>query len=398
MNILIHIPEVNQGWGGVRNYVATFIRSLTLPEQSKVFIYHNCADPEILEAAAHLNNVEIVRNYDIQKSERIWKRRSFHLLNKFFFRLGIKKRYLLPNVYSLFCSDHKIDILHCPYQELPNVKGPKLISTLHDVQELYYPEFFSAEIRAYRANAYLDIVRRADKILVSYNHVKEDLIKYFNVPSEKIVVVILPMDKLWFNRFLSKSVDTGQFTAPLKPYLLYPANSWPHKNHLGLIKAIKLLNKKDIMVNLVLTGELVSPQKGKILSYIKANQLEEQIAIKGVVSEMELFSLYKNSRGVVIPTLYEAGSFPLMESIIMRIPVICSNVTSLPDTIKDLDFVFDPKNIEQMSHKIERLWTDPLFRERNLEVGLKIIPKLVQNSAGPIISSIFEELKHGSLV
>ena len=90
--------------------------------------------------------------------------------------------------------------------------------------------------------------------------------------------------------------------------------------------------------------------------------LQNQFTLVGIVNEAELYNLYKNSQGVVIPTLYEAGSFPLVESILMEIPVICSNITSLPETIGNQEFIFDPNSVENIAKKIELLWINENYR------------------------------------
>ena len=73
------------------------------------------------------------------------------------------------------------------------------------------------------------------------------------------------------------------------------------------------------------------------------------------------------ARLVVIPTLYEAGSGPLIESMRYRVPVICSNVTSLPDTINNDAFTFAPLNIDEIAALIMKGIKDEDFRKRNLE-------------------------------
>jgi hypothetical protein len=76
---------------------------------------------------------------------------------------------------------------------------------------------------------------------------------------------------------------------------------------------------------------------------------------------------------VVVPTLYEAGSFPLNEAMNYGIPVICSNVTSLPDQIQDKRYIFDPNNIDEMADKMNMMLTDKMARQMNTDNSHKII-------------------------
>jgi glycosyltransferase involved in cell wall biosynthesis len=86
---------------------------------------------------------------------------------------------------------------------------------------------------------------------------------------------------------------------------------------------------------------------------------------------------------VVIPTLYEAGSFPLLEAMSLQAPVICSSVTSLPETIGDTRFVFDPLDIEKMASLIIELLDDSELRATNIVNGKQRIKKLIKIDSFP---------------
>ena len=133
-----------------------------------------------------------------------------------------------------------------------------------------------------------------------------------------------------------------------KKYVLYPAATWKHKNHISLIKSLRKLRDEGIEIDLVSTGNRTEYFK-TIQSVIDELDLSEVVHFLGIVSEEELIGLYKNARLVVIPTLYEAGSGPLYESMRYGIPVVCSNVTSLPETVGKNEFVFNPNNLEEMT-------------------------------------------------
>jgi len=82
----------------------------------------------------------------------------------------------------------------------------------------------------------------------------------------------------------------------------------------------------------------------------------------------------------------------LMESMLMQVPVICSNVTSLPDTIGDSKFVFDPFDIEDIADKIYRVYTDEHFRELNSQNSVCNSKKFVTTNALQIFQKVYQEL------
>ena len=200
------------------------------------------------------------------------------------------------------------------------------------------------------------------------------------------------MKNLWFNNITLTQDDIKKFEEnKFENYILYPAASWPHKNHLKLIEALIILRNKNKNINLVCTGHK-NDHFNEINSLIKKNQLENNITFIGVVSDKELLYLYKNCISVVVPTLYEAGSFPLMESILIGIPVICSNVTSLPETIGNKKFIFDPNSSESIAKKVESICFDKKYRLDNLKWTETMKKRLIDTKAKEKFEIIYSNL------
>jgi hypothetical protein len=146
-----------------------------------------------------------------------------------------------------------IEIVHSPYQFIPKTTKAKLICTMHDVQELHFPEFFSAAELESRAINYTDFIKRADAIVVSFNHVKHDIVRFFKTKEEKIYTILVGINSLWIVDYFNSKRKISCETK-FEIFLLYPANSWKHKNHLGLLEALKIL-KEDIKENLLYNDE-----------------------------------------------------------------------------------------------------------------------------------------------
>ena len=119
-------------------------------------------------------------------------------------------------------------------------------------------------------------------------------------------------------------------------------------------------------MSLICTGNKTK-HYSTIHNKIEEFKLSHAIHFLGIVPEEDLISLYKNSSLVVIPTLYEAGSGPLFEAMRFEVPVICSNVTSLPDSIGSNEFLFDPENVNEIADKIKMGLTDESYRRKNIE-------------------------------
>src|SRR5919202_635387 len=392
MNILYYVPDITQVNGGVRQYACALLRILAQRSDNQYYIVHNAQDDAILSIIAIHPNLTLIpqsigHERQVEKLIKFTRRLSNQVLEK----TNYTKRFKTLDYVERLCDTYKIDIVCCPYQFVPETTR-KTIVTLHDVQELHCPEFFSPAERLERAFVHKSITEKSSLIVVSYEHVKQDLITYFRRTETNVLVCLLEMQNLWFDKIApNKLAGLEEYNLPQK-FILYPAVTWPHKNHIGLLKAIALLrDKQNVKVSVVFTGHQTE-YFAKIDEVIHELNLQSHVQFLGVVSEDVLYTLYRQAHAVVVPTLYEAGSFPLMESILMGIPVVCSNVTSLPDTIGQADYVFTPTITEDIADKVYKICFDESYRTRNVSNSRKQADRLRNTNALTILTSAMDEL------
>jgi len=109
--------------------------------------------------------------------------------------------------------------------------------------------------------------------------------------------------------------------------------------------------------------------------------LENQVSFLGFVDPSELRALYTGARCVVIPTSFEAGSFPLMEAFTLGVAAAASRVTSLPEQAGDAALLFSPDNLEEMAACVLQLWMDEGLRHDLIEKGKTRIKALTWKRA-----------------
>ncbi len=268
---------------------------------------------------------------------------------------------------------------HVPYlvPALLRITRP-FILTVHDVQELRFPEYFSPAQRAIRAMHHWEALDKARRVIVSYDHVKADLIKYFAFLKDKISVCPIAHQSIHLQEPTDDDARAyAEKYARRSPYLLYPAQTWRHKNHSLLLRALRKLRERHRPdLQLICTGRR-NEFFAELGAQVEALSLEGAVLFTDVVPEDELLWLYRNAALVVIPTEYEAGSYPLLEAMMLGVPVVCSNVTSLPDTIEDRRFVFDPYDDEDMlAALIQSMLANEALRDENITNGLRQTEKL----------------------
>ena len=265
MKIGYWLGNVTLHSGGVAPYAWRMLELLlTQVNANNVEIIILCSDEtqenllELINKYQAKAKIVIIKGYDFTYLERT-SRILGVVLNKIFNKLNISTRsalYLDPTYRRLSSLD--IDLLHIPYQTPPNYNLPyPFIVTMHDVQELHFPEFFTPEERANRAANYWKSLKYASGVVVSFDHVKQDLIKYFCLSESKVFVCPLPYNqiKLASPNEQEAYLYTKKYSN-LKEFILYPAQTWEHKNHLSLIKAVELIRDKyQHSINVVCTGK-----------------------------------------------------------------------------------------------------------------------------------------------
>lgn len=274
-----------------------------------------------------------------------------------------------------------VDLVHFPHQQafptrLPNLYHP------HDLQHRHLPAHFSLLNRLGRDALFQFYFDQATLIPIASSWGKRDLMAQYGVDEKKIPVVPLapaveayPVPTAGDLRRAAK-----RFKLP-GAFLFYPAQTWPHKNHLRLLSALHRLKEQGLEIPLVCSGT-----KNSFYVTIRAEAarlgLESQVSFLGYVSPLEIQCLYKLCRGVVIPTQFEATSIPLTEAFLNRVAAACSNVTALPDQARGgAALLFDPSDAGGIAAALRKLWTDPVLRRRLVERGRRNILPLTWDRA-----------------
>jgi glycosyltransferase involved in cell wall biosynthesis len=254
------------------------------------------------------------------------------------------------------------DIVHFPRQNGVHVDQP-FIYHPHDLQHRHLPGFFTARQIASREVIYSSLCRRAAAVAVGTSWVKQDLVEQMRIDPKKIFVVPLaPVTAAEHHH----PADLARFGLPHR-YAIYPAASWPHKNHDRLIQALALLRRRDVEVPLVLTGP--RPAGVELKALARAAGVSDLVFDLGYLSQAEVEGLTVASVVTVVPTLFEAASFPVWEAFRLGTPVACSNVTSLPRQVGAAGLLFDPTRGDEIADAVQALWEDPNLRRQMSELG-----------------------------
>jgi glycosyltransferase involved in cell wall biosynthesis len=268
---------------------------------------------------------------------------------------------------------YKVDVIHHPFSFLNpiNLTTPSVL-TFQDMQHEFFPEYFSAYEMKVRNEFYRPSADQATRIIAISKHAKSCLIEKYGINPEKIDVIYIGYNPAY--RIVDDSANLEEVRLKYglsRPFMYYPAATWPHKNHKTLLEALKIMKERyRFDGQLVLTG-IAMQSHDNILGEIGRLGLEDEVKVLGYLPYEDLPRLYQLARLMVFPSRFEGFGIPLVEAMACGCPVACSDVTSIPEVAGDAGVFFDPISAEDIAEKAWLSWTDDALRRQMITTGLE---------------------------
>ena len=277
------------------------------------------------------------------------------------------------DILTSFMDRLSVDVIHHPFSILqPIAHSIPSVLTFHDMQHEFFPEYFSQYALRARKALWRPSAERATRIIAISEHAKSSLVERYRIDPGKVDVI--------YNGYSPefRVMDGGEGQDSLrsryglrKPFLYYPAATWPHKNHKRLLAALKIMKQSyGFDGQLVLSG-IAMQSNDEILKEIGRLGLREDVVVLGYLPHEDLPSLYNLARLMVFPSLFEGFGIPLVEAMACGCPVACSNAASIPEIVGRAALQFDPRSVEEMAQKIWTLWCDETARRESIAGGLQ---------------------------
>ncbi len=252
------------------------------------------------------------------------------------------------------------DLFHAPHYVLPPLVPTRAVVTIHDCIHLMFPQYLpNRAAYAYARASMWAAARRADAILTVSEASKRDILHFFNVPAEKIVVVHNAIDeRFWVppeDEDVARVRERYQLT---HRFVLYAGNIKPHKNLVRLIEAFAQVRQgEDDDLKLLIIGDQISKLPALRLA-VHRLKLHKHVRFLGYLPDETLAVLYRLAAVFVFPSLYEGFGLPPLEAMASGTPVVTSNTSSLPEVAGDAAVLVDPYEVESIVDGIRRVLTD----------------------------------------
>lgn len=307
----------------------------------------------------------------------------------------IKTNYYTP-IYSLreqvilpyYCKKLKPDLVHYPNFNSPFYSPLSFVVTIHDLIYYLYPSACPNKLGHLYAKMMLKYAAKKSRLVITDSFFsKNDIVKHLGVPEKKVYVIYPGVNQKYYptenpENFLKK------YNLP-KNYILYVGNHEARKNIVGLIKAYSISKFKNDYF-LVIGGKK-DPRRKEIYEVIKKLSLENRVIFTDYILEEELPAIYSAAKLFIFPSYYEGFGLPPLEAMACGTPVVCSNATSLPESVGDAAIMVEPSDIIGLAGAIDEVLSNQVLREKLIRKGIEQAKKFSWENTAKRTIEIYRE-------
>lgn len=264
-----------------------------------------------------------------------------------------------------------VDLVHFTMPNQPIFYGGKKVTTIHDLTRLEFDNPASnLSFYTLRKHVFKYVIRRAarqsSKVITPSKFIGDKIVEFTDIESDKIIVTYEAADRI---------TEPTEEVEPLrgKKFIMYVGQPFPHKNLKRLIRAHSELSKNYLDLYLVLAGKTNSNYR-LLKEWARENDYKNVI-FTGFVDDSQLRWLYENAECYVFPSLSEGFGLPGLEAMAHNCPLVSSNATCLPEIYGGAAHYFDPRDISDMTKKIQEVLDDEKLRNQLISSGKKQLGK-----------------------
>lgn len=245
------------------------------------------------------------------------------------------------------------------------------LGVIHDLMHRYepnFPEVSSFGLFRRRERHYRRICDHARGICVDSEIGKQQVMDSYNAIADRLYVLPFVAPTYIHSDVVPCNFDQ-RYHLPEK-FIFYPAQFWPHKNHIRLLQALANLHPALPDLHLILAG---SKKNGyaNIVNEIALLGLQDRVQILGYVPEQDMPVLYRRAVALVMPTFFGPTNIPPLEAMAVGCPMAVSDIYAMPEQVGDAALLFNPNSVEEMANAIFRLATEEKLRQQLIEKGKK---------------------------
>lgn len=275
------------------------------------------------------------------------------------FYVGLRAPGLRPlssNKADAILRSRGVSVVHFPYP-LHFPTGLPFVYEPWGLPHLHHPEHFRNGEPEWMDALFRSGCEDAAMVVTATHWVKQDIVSRYRIPAERIAVI--PRLPIGVTESLAAWPDLSKWNLP-HHFALFPAMTWPTKNHLGLLRGLaRLRDSYGQVLHVVFTGRQEESQWRRIQEQIQTLSLSEQVHFLGPVPFADLQILFRTARFLVFPSVFEGLGLPLLEAFHYGLPVVASRAACIPEVVGDAAILFDPTDDDSIAQALRKAIREP---------------------------------------
>jgi glycosyltransferase involved in cell wall biosynthesis len=269
---------------------------------------------------------------------------------------------------ALQCRRRRLDLVHHAGGTIPFVRVAPSVVTIQDLQYRTYPEYFSPTKLRYLRLTVPYAARHSRVVTVSSEFVKSTIVAEFGLPPDRVVVIPHSAGAAASAPSVS-AVDLRRRYDLDGSFFLYPAITYPHKNHLMLLEAFAELLAVHPEARLVLTGG-AAQMEDAVRDRAAELGISQSVRRTGRIPSEDLAALYAAATAMVFPSRYEGFGLPVVEAMSRSCPVIAADVAALPEVVGSAGRLVAPDDPTAWAGAMREFIEQPGIRDTFIRSGL----------------------------
>ena len=355
MKIAVYLPDVKPETGGSSSLLRTIQQEILEAKGIKddyVFLYYGGPKAGLYKEFDGF----VYLNLDFYKPRLSIMRR---VKNKIKRKIGIPVSE--QSKFDAAAKDQNIDLFWLPAPFMVDLSYP-YIYTVWDLGHRttpYFPEVSRTEwLWNDREACYQKMLYKASYVITGNEEGKKEILSNYLMPESKIRIAPFPVAA-----FCHGNEEKPSFDIP-EQFFFYPAQFWPHKNHICILDALVILRDEfDLKPVVFLTGSDKGNKKyieEKIVEY----GLQGQVRITGFLKDEELKYLYTHATAMIFASLMGPNNMPPIEGTYLNCPVIITDLDGHKEQLKDTALYFNGYRANELAMHMKKLLTSSAFRNK----------------------------------
>jgi glycosyltransferase involved in cell wall biosynthesis len=294
-----------------------------------------------------------------------------------------------------------IDLLWFNHLEPIDVGLPYILN-IFDLQhrlQSFFPEVSAGGLWDEREKAWAPAIMRAAVVTVGSEEAKRDLCLFYGMPAERVRVIEFPTPQgaIAAAQQAAEAPSAGQALRDkygIKgEFLYYPAQFWAHKNHVNLLRALKILRERDgLKLSLALTGS----DQGN-LSHVRRAvaelDLQSCVHVLGFIPHADVIGLYRHAFALTFVSFFGPENLPPLEAMSLGCPVLLSDIPGVRTLFGEAPILVDPRDEHSIAAGIKRVRDEPEQRNRNIAAGRHLALRNTRQDYVRKLCDLFDEFQ-----